>query len=394
MEQTPAIKPTLASQLGVPEEVLPLLTPTQQGWIGLSIQKAQRFKVLQGFELKAQGLFTKFDKDWKKFCEWKGLPIETRGDFTPSFTLNEIQESVTEAKKIFGEAQDCRKQFTKMLEEKIISPSMEFEKSILQLTEDWKPVELQMRLQLNKKADAKAAYDREMAAFKTNITNEYYRMATEYKIALKQEINNTYLSLLEGKVPADKISDAVELLRTTLSSVPVPTFVKYQRILVQDAEARIEFAKIPAYNSKADLTWAQKEGIEQIFTNYIRDLQNSEVAIQAVQEDFEQEKGELHQNLNAEIAVNNLAASAEPFTMTGGPKSKVKKNLEVEVVMSEQWEIKVISAFLKNWQSCRGSIKSASDKLSVGQMAKALGKLATDVPGTTFEGLTLIEKSK
>ncbi len=392
MEQTPAIKPTLAAQLGVPEEVTKLLTPVQLGWIGLSVQKAHRFQELQKFELKAQGLFTKFDKDYKAFVEWQRLPLEQRPELKLSFTLDEIQASITEAKKIQGEAMDCRKQFTGMLEEKITKPAMEFEKSILQTIEDWKPVELQMRINLNKKGEEKAAYDREMVAFKTNITNEYYRMATEYKIALKEEITKTYLTMLEGNVPASAIPETITALRSALTQVPVPVFVKYQRNLVKDVEAKIEFAKIPAYNPKADLETAQTSGIEEVFSNYSRDLQNSVQAAAAVKQDFAAEKVELKENLNAEVATNNLAAEAIPFTMSGGPK--VKKNLEVEVVMSEQWEVNVIKSFLKNWQSCRSSIKSASDKLSVGQMAKALGKFATDVPGTQFEGLKLIEKSK
>lgn len=372
-QQTPAVQQPIHLQLAIPEAALPLLTDVQKGWLKFAVLKGNTFKELQNFELKAQGILA---------------PIIKEGA-TP--TLDEVQKALKECKAIFNEAEACRKHMTGMFQERVIGPSMDFEKRIKESLVPVEATELALRIKANEKANEEAAYNREVAAFKAHITNQYYEQATAYRLALNQEIMSTYLGCLEASISSENIPEYIAKLKETLPTIARIPFVKYQRVLLKDPEATKIFSEIPKWDYTVDLKSALLK-VDETFSMYSNDLMNAEAAMTSIQEQAEKDREEALENLEAEVSTNNLIASATPLTMTGGPK--VKTTLAILVEEGQPWEMNVIKSFLKHWQKARPYIKSASEKLSVGQMATALGKLATETQGLLFDGLTLIEKKK
>ena len=369
-ENVPAVQQPLHDQLGVPEAALALLTPLQKGWLNFAAKKVMTENELKKFELSVQSKLT-------------GI-LEVK-------ELSKVQEALKESKALQAECSDCRKQLTRLLDEKVTAPLMEYEKRMLASLDPIIAHELALRIEVNKKNDEVAALEREKAAFKAHIINQYHTQATTYKIALNQEIVSNYISALESEMPTEGVAALVSKIKESLPLVARLPFIKYQRTLLEDAPAMEIFKSIPQWDYKRDL----QEAIDSVgahFETYASDLQNATVAAKAIFQENEEKAEFMKDNLQAEISTNNLIAEASPLVLSGGPK--VKRELVVVPEETQKWEMTVISLFLKNWQSARPKLKSASEKITIGQMATALGKLATENPNLSLEGLTLREKNK
>lgn len=350
--------PILAKQINVAEDILTKLSLTQVGWLKLEHTKKTKFEELQKFELSAQGVL-------------KDIIKET--------DLPKVQEALKKSKDILAEAKECRLSFTRIVQEKIIDAAMEFEKRINTSIEPVESHELELRVEFNKKADESAAKQREETALKTHITNEWYRIAAAYKLELSNEINKMYLFCLENKTPVKEIPAVIKTLKEALCEIKLLPFVKYHRTLVTDQEAASIFKLVPAFESKVELNKAVKK-VDETFELYEHDLKNAEHAVDAIKEAQAEHEKETKEKLEMEISANNLSASAETLTMTGGPKTKIKSSFEVEDEGTEKYELAVLTNMIKLWKNCRPLIKSSGSKLNIGQMAVAIGKYVTSNP--------------
>lgn len=364
----------LATITGLAETTLSLLSPTQKGWLKLEYDKRNTFQNLQGFELKVQEEL----KDITKLDALEDLP--------------KVQEKLKAAKAVIAEMKDCRLQFTRVIDEKIVQPAMEFEKRSAELIPSVEAHELQLRIRVNQKNDEFAAEQREASALRAHITNEYYRIATEYRLKLKQEIAQTKMAALESSIPVASIPELLLTLKEALSQIEKPKFVVFPRKLVNDAKAKEIFLSVPAYDHTVDLSNAIAEADKE-FALYENDLANAKQAIAAIDEQYNAQAEEMTESLAAEVATNNLVAQAEPLEMSGGPK--IKTTMVPVVVESEQFAVAVMAAAIKNWNHIKGSLRVKNwSKLTVQQMADALGKYVTDNPGVTITGIQFTVKVK
>ena len=76
--------------------------------------------------------------------------------------------------------------------------------------------------------------------------------------------------------------------------------------------------------------------------------------------------------------------------------AKIKKSLVLKFNNDEATAVNVILAFMKNWNELKPFLSRITtwEKLSLKQMADALGKYVTDKPTIVFPGLVFIEKIK
>src|SRR5688572_29097473 len=165
----------LAVQLGVKETILAELTPTQIGWLKLELTKRTLFADMQKNELAIQNKLAKITED-------KDLPS--------------VQNKLKEAKEIKETSKGQRLHFTNMLQEKLIAPSMEFEKRNEVLIADASKHELALRTDAWQKQQADQAKDKEIADYKAFIINEYARKAATYRIDLNKMIEGAYQDCL------------------------------------------------------------------------------------------------------------------------------------------------------------------------------------------------------
>lgn len=365
----------LATQLGVGELLLKQLTPQQQGWLYLASKKKKTWDELLKFELSIQSLLN---------------------GITEKKDLGEVQENLKGAKKVYDEMKECRLTFTREIDTKIYAPAAEFEKRSLELINSVTSHELTLRTELNKKSDEEAALNREINSFKSHIINEYYRIATEYRISLKSEIGKVYLFALESRLDVQEISQVKDTLKSVLAEIKVPLFVKFDRKLINDEKAREIFTGIAAYNPNSDLKKYVKD-VDNTFDLYENDLASSDESAKAYEEEMAESKKKLEESLEIETATNILASQAQTFELTNNlKKTKVKKTMLVVLEDNEKWELAVLTNFIKNWQSLRPLIKSQSQKLNLGQMAAAIGKhiTANPIEEANMKGLTFKIESK
>ena len=148
---------------------------------------------------------------------------------------------------------------------------------------------------------------------------------------------------------------------------------------------------IPPYVKEVD-----EESVYEKFSMYSNDLENSLAAINEEKRVAEEKVQEQNNELQAEQATNTLRAQVEaaPELIMSG--AKIKKSLVLKFNNDEATAINVILAFMKNWNELKPFLSRITtwEKLSLKQMADALGKYVTDKPTIVFPGLVFIEKIK
>lgn len=345
------------------------LTTQQSGWLRLAEIKTNLFNELQAAELDVQGKLS-------------GITGNTH--------LADVQATIKDAKATMADAKGKRLAFSRMIDEKLLSPSMDFEKRMAAEIEIASKHELTLRVEAEKEANKAAAYQQEVAAYKAHVTNEWYRIAVEYRGTLNAMINDCYVTLLKSNVPTSKLQDAIDDLANVLRKVELPKPVKFNRSLINDKAAREIVADIRAYIFHSDLE-AAIESIPQRFEMYEQDLMNAEAATRAIEQEQAERQAEQAQRLAAEQATNVLIAQAE-IAVIDTPK--VKREIKIVIVESEQWASTIVANFLKNWQYCNKFIRVKSwAKLSIQQMAEALAKHINET-GEQIQGIQVEEVVK
>lgn len=356
-----------------PKLVLPAttaeLTPAQRGWLTLGHLKGTTFEGLQKHELAAQALFA---------------------EATTTNDLTVVQTKLKALRDTHGEMEQQRKVLTRLLDEKIYAPSMEFEKRVKAAVEGVAAHELNLRKAAEAEANKMRDYNQELVQLETHIRNEYVRIAHRYKHDLLTNINAAYSSCLTARTATKEVPMA--MFRDTLKSITLSQFVKFQRRLVDDAKATELFKKIPKPDFGAMLEEALA-GLEEKFVMYEHDLQNAEAALKGAEEMLEVELNKMVEEVQVEAATNLLVAQAGTYTVEN-KATTVKRKKAVIVQNDDKWAIAVIAAFMTNLAHVKKHIKvTAWEKLSIGQMAKALAALHNET-GVELANLQLEDVEK
>jgi len=345
------------------------LNNVQKGWLVMASLKETTFQSLGKKELEVQGFLNDIDKDKD---------------------LKSVQDKLSKAKSLASEAKEERLHFTNKLKEKLIDKAMEFEKRNDDLIIKASKHEFTLReaeVEKNKEVDKK---NKEISNFKLHFENGNYKIASDYRLTLSNRINFYYKGAMTQKKMSKKdLEQYIQDIKNELPQIEVGKHSSFERNLITKEEAIELFKSVQLYNPANDL----KEAIENVdikFGMYEQDIKNAEAAIKQSEIDAKKKEEDEKEALKVEQSTNTLIAAAGSFTVLGG--AVIKKALEVEEENTTEWAMSVIAAFIKNMARCKLRVQTWS-KLSIGQMAAALGKLATDT-GETFAGLKLKEIKK
>ena len=343
------------------------LTTIQQGWLKLAEIRINLFNDLQKDELKVQSLL----KD------------------ISSKDLESIQVNLKAAKNQYQESKRKRLDFTKMISDKLLDPSMEFEKRMAAEIDEVVKLELAKRLELESKSKEQQLISDEITMYKTHIVNEWFRIAHEYRSNLQKMIDSSYINCIKNKVPAFQVPEMISDLKYILDKISLSTFTKFNRMFITDQEALEIFHSIEKYDGKEDLIYYQNL-VNEKYKMYAHDLANEE-SIAKLEAEQQQRVKNAENELQAEIATNILIAQAETLRIE---TPKVKREIKIIIVESEEWAINIMTTFIKNWQYVNKYVKVKSwAKLSIGQMAEALAKHISET-GETLNNLQTEEICK
>lgn len=345
------IHSNLPIYLGNYNTLLMQLTTQQQGWIRLADMKSSLFEELQKAELQVQGILSEINSD-----------------------------NLKSAKSVMADAKEKRMSFTRLIDEKLLNPAMDYEKRMNHVISAAAVVELEMR----KKAEQEALQAQEIlneeAALRTHIINEWFRIAAENRLNYEKAIEASYRNCLACRVPAKKIPAMIYDMQNILEQFEIPQMVKFNRVHVSDARAVEIYNSIDKYDPVFNLMDAKKKAAER-WNNYEMDLANAEAAIKALEKAASEREAAIAEEIAIETATNVLIAQAETVTIE---TPKIKREMKVIVVESEAWAKAVLVNFIKVFPVDKLRVKSWS-KLTLAQMAEALGKSGAELHNLQFE---------
>jgi hypothetical protein len=344
------------------------LTPIQSGWIKLADIKTALFDELQRAELAVQ--------DYMNGIE--GNPLDV------------VQHNIKSAKQVMADAKSKRLEFTRMIDEKLITPATAFEKRMAEQIEQATAIELEMRKQAAETAGKQQAIANETAALKAHIVNEWFRIAAQYRHELERVTLESYSNCLKNRVPSDKLQAMTSDMEIILNAWNLPEFQKFERKLVSDGLAKEIYDSIEKYNPANDLQTAIKN-ISVIWSTYSNDLANVDVAIESIEKHKQIAEMAFEMDLEFETATNALIAEAETMIVE---TPKVKKEIKIKVDETEQWAKTIVSNFIRLWPYVNQYVRVKSwTKLTIGQMAEALAKHINET-GNVIPGIETIEVCK
>lgn len=327
------------------------LTTQQQGWIRLADMKTSLFEELQKAELQIQGILSEINSD-----------------------------NLKSAKSVMADAKEKRMSFTRLIDEKLLNPAMEYEKRMANVISAAAVVELEMR----KKAEQEALQAQEIlneeAALRTHIINEWFRIAAENRLNYEKAIEASYRNCLACRVPVEKIPAMVTDMEWILEQFEQPLMAKFNRVHVSDARAVEIYNSIDKYDPVLNLMDAKKKAAER-WNNYEIDLANAEAAIKALEKAASEREAAIAEEIAIETATNVLIAQAETVTIE---TPKIKREMKVVIVESEAWAKAVLVNFIKVFPVDKLRVKSWS-KLTLAQMAEALGKSGAELHNLQME---------
>lgn len=340
------------------------LTQVQNGWLKLADIKTSLFDELQRAELAVQDYINGIDNN----------------------PLDVIQQNIKSAKQVMADAKSKRLEFTRMIDDKLINPIMEFEKRMAANIEAAAVIELNARKKAAADAEKQQAFANEAAALKAHIVNEWFRIAAQYRFELEKITLESYQACLNAKNPVESIPNMIHDMKTILDNWKIPEFQKFERKHLSDGHAKEIFDSIEKYNSSDDWKTA-RNNVEAIWSTYANDLANADVAIESIEKHKQVAEIAMKMDLEFETATNTLIAEAETFIVD---TPKVKKELKIVVVESEQWAKTIVANFIRLWPYCNKFVRVKSwSKLTIGQMAEALAKHINDtgnvIPGIETE---------
>jgi len=344
------------------------LTPIQSGWIKLADIKTALFNDLERAELAVQAYMNGIEGN----------------------TLDVVQNNIKSAKIVMTDAKAKRLEFTRMIDDKLITPATAFEKRMAEQIEQAGAIELEMRKQAAENAGKQQAIANETAALKAHIVNEWFRIAAQYRHELERVTLESYQNCLKEKHPTHSIPAMVQDMKRILNAWNLPEFQKFERKLVSDGLAKEIYDSIEKYNPADDLQTAIKN-ISVIWSTYANDLANADVAIESIEKHKQIAEMAFEMDLEFETATNALIAEAETMIIE---TPKVKKEIKIKVDETEQWAKTIVSNFVRLWPYVNQYVRVKSwTKLTIGQMADALAKHINET-GNIIPGIETIEVCK
>lgn len=344
------------------------LTPIQSGWVKLADIKTALFDELQRAELAVQDYINGIEGN----------------------TLDVVQHNLKSAKQVMADAKSKRLEFTRMIDEKLITPTMEFEKRMAANIESGSAVELQMRKEAAEDAEKRQAYANEAAALKAHIVNEWFRIAARYRFELERITLESYQNCLKAKHPVESIPAMVQDMKRIIDEWKLPDFEKFERKLIPDGHAKEIFDSIEKYNPANDLQTA-KNNVSAVWSTYANDLANADAAIESIDQHKKLAEMALHVEIDLETSTNALIAEAETLIVE---TPKVKKEMKIVAEETEQWAKTIVSNFVRLWPYCNKFVLVKSwQKLTIGQMADALAKHINET-GNNIPGVEMVEVCK
>lgn len=342
---------TFPIYLGNYNTLLMQLTQQQNGWLRLADMKSSLFEELQKAELQIQGILAEINSD-----------------------------NLKSAKSVMAEAKEKRMSFTRLIDEKLINPAMDYEKRMNQVISAAAVVELEMR----KKAEQEALQAQEIlneeAALRTHIINEWFRIAAENRLNYEKAIEASYRNCLSCRVPVEKVPAMITDMQCILEQFEIPQMQKFNRLLVSEVRAMEIYNSIEKYDPVFDLMKAKKNAAER-WVNYEMDLANADAAIKALEKAANERETAIAEEIAIETATNVLIAQAETVMIE---TPKIKREMKVIVVESEAWAKAVLVNFIKVFPVDKLRVKSWS-KLTLAQMAEALGKSGAELTNLQME---------
>jgi hypothetical protein len=344
------------------------LTPIQSGWIKLADIKTSLFDELQRAELAVQ--------DYMNGIE--GNPLDV------------VQHNIKSAKQVMADAKAKRLEFTRMIDDKLITPATAFEKRMAEQIEQATAIELEMRKQAAENAGKQQAIANETAALKAHIVNEWFRIAAQYRYELEKITLESYSNCIKNRVPVDQLETMTSDMESILKGWGLPGFKMFERRLISDGQAKEIYDSIEKYNPADDLQTAIKN-ISVIWSTYSNDLANVDVAIESIEKHKQVAEMAFEMDLEFETATNALIAEAETMIVE---TPKVKKEIKIKVDETEQWAKTIVSNFVRLWPYVNQYVRVKSwTKLTIGQMADALAKHINET-GNVIPGIETIEVCK
>lgn len=349
-------------------EIATIPAPQQQAWLGLAAKKNEVSTDLAKMELKTQGILQKA-KEADNYKAIDALLLQYR---------NSHKEMVAH-----------RKNFTSIIEEKLIAPMMETEKRVNpKENEDYREQEtrsLNIRIKEENKAKELNAKIAEKARFKTFVQNEYIRIETEFKTKIRRDIQRHYELCLNAGVQDPELQKLSEFIKTTER----PQFNKFGASSLTREEMKVIFDECTPCDWERIFD-SLNHDLEFRFANYEQDLHNATEAIEHAKQEAELREMEEKQKAQEETAMNTLITKAESVEVEV-EAPKIKRTLKVVTEESEAWAKAVMVNFITTLPYLTKYIRVKSwAKLSVAQMATYLGQYATD-EGVTFNNLKLEE---
>lgn len=359
------------TDLGLPNTTN-ALTPTQYGWLRLCKLKADTYADLQKDELQIQALLT--GKTWMETPE--GLAA--------------CQEAIKTAKGIAATAIEKRKYMTGLLTDQVITPAMAFEKRMADTINAVSANELLLRKAIADQAGKTNAKANELAALKTHIENEYFRIAASYRHALKSRIAFYYMGAMDqAKMTADELATYKQVIADELPEIELSQFVRFTRNLVMDAEAMELFKSMPTYDAAPDLKEAIKS-IETVFEMYDQDIENAAAAKDNAKKEADAEAVQVAEEIKVEAATNVLMNAATAATVVA---PVVKVDTKITPDNTEKFAMMVLATAIKNWPEVSKKLGVKTWTKLVDPFTKALDKITKET-GQQFTGFNYTETEK
>lgn len=304
----------------------------------------------------------------------------------------DIAVKLQEYRKLHTDLIETRKGFTSIITDKLITPMMEWEKRSDPKTNATYLASQTRELEHRKKNAADATLQQNIATekgqFKAHFQNEYMRISQDYRNALAGIIQRTYHDCLVAKTPPDAIDSALAIARLAMADEKHGQPAKFSRVHLTPEAASALYKELRTPDYSAILAETLPD-LDAKFEMYAHDLANAEEAARASQTEFEATVVSSAKELVQEQAANVLMASAESFIMSD-VKGVVSKKMIVIEDNSEGWIVKIMSAFLANFQVAFAKTKNKKySALTVAQMAAALDAAGVKVQGVEY---TTVEK--
>jgi len=341
------------------------LTIQQNAWLSLANTKANLQNELQAGELAVQSELNNYS----------------------NLELEPLTAKITAAKRLQKEYKEKRLQFTTIIESKICTPLMEFEKRNLTLIGEAEKHQLSLKLEAENQAKLLNAKAAEISLFKAHIENERDRIETEYLTAIQREINAMYMACLEGTY---KPADIMETLKETIISIDVPKQNKFDLKHLTHDEAKAIYMEVKQFTNEKTLRDLD-ERIKSRFAMFEQDFANATAAKEAVEAETKQHEELSKLELQNKQAANNLLATASTEIT---PAVIVKRKLEVVAPKTENETKIIIATFMSNWANCNKYIRVKEwANLAVKQMADAIARYSTET-GELFDKIKYTEVCK